>query len=127
MRLNLVVVIGVRGGKGSRVSGIGSLLLAVPDDATGELFYAGRVETRFTTHQLQAMEGKLREKEVEEASISDVPDADRDGVWWVAPELVGEVALAGRTRDGKVRHAVWRGWRDDKDPGEVRWTDELQR
>ena len=101
--------------------------MAVRDEKTGELAYAGRVGTGFSASQLQAMEGKLREKEVEEASISDVPDADRDGVWWVAPELVGEVALAGRTRDGKVRHAVWRGWRDDKDPGEVRWTDELRR
>ncbi|MBP3949056.1 ATP-dependent DNA ligase [Corynebacterium sp. Marseille-P3884] len=122
-----VVVVGVREGKGSRAGGIGSLLVAVRDEKTGELAYAGRVGTGFSASQLQAMEGKLREKEVEEASISDVPDADRDGVWWVAPELVGEVALAGRTRDGKVRHAVWRGWRDDKDPGEVRWTDELQR
>ena len=121
-----VIVVGVREGKGSRAGGIGSLLLAVPDDKTGELVYAGRVGTGFSSKQLQEMEGKLGEKEVAEASISDVPDDDRDGVWWVAPDLVGEVALAGRTRDGKVRHAVWRGWRDDKDPGEVRWTDELR-
>lgn len=122
-----VVVVGVREGKGSRAGGIGSLLLAVPDETTGELTYAGRVGTGFSAKQLEAMEGRLRKGVREEASISDVPKADRDGVWWVAPELVGEVALAGRTHDGKVRHAVWRGWRDDKEPGDVRWVDELRR
>lgn len=121
-----VVVVGVREGKGSRSGGIGSLLLAVPDEATGQLTYAGRVGTGFGAKQLQAMEKRLREKEVGEPSISDVPREDRKGVWWVAPELVGEVALAGRTRDGKVRHAVWRGWRDDKDPAQVLWTEELR-
>lgn len=121
-----VVVVGVREGKGSRAGGIGSLLLAVPDEETGELSYAGRVGTGFNSKQLKNMEEKLREGEVEEAQISNVPQEDRDGVWWVTPEFVGEVALAGRTRDGKVRHAVWRGWRDDKEPGDVRWTDELR-
>lgn len=122
-----VVVVGVREGKGSRAGGIGSLLLAVPDEETGVLTYAGRVGTGFNAKQLKDMEEKLREGEVEEASISDVPKEDRDGVWWVTPDFVGEVTLAGRTRDAKVRHAVWRGWRDDKEPGEVRWTDELRR
>lgn len=122
-----VVVVGVREGKGSRAGGIGSLLLAVPDEETGELSYAGRVGTGFSAKQLREMEEKLREGEVAEASISNVPKEDRDGVWWVTPDFVGEVALAGRTRGGKVRHAVWRGWRDDKEPGDIRWTDELRR
>ena len=36
------------------------------------------------------------------------------------PELVGEVAFAGWTADGRMRHPSWRGLRDDLDPEEVR-------
>ncbi|MDO5513545.1 non-homologous end-joining DNA ligase, partial [Corynebacterium sp.] len=115
-----VVVIGARHGKGGRAGGIGSLLLAVPDDQ-GVLRYAGRVGTGFTAAQLSDIEKLLRRLERKTPPVDDVPAADEKDAWWVTPRHVGEVALAGRTREGRVRQAVWRGWRADKDPGEVRW------
>lgn len=36
------------------------------------------------------------------------------------PQLVGEVGFAKLTADGKYRHPIWHGWRDDKLP-EVHW------
>ena len=54
----------------------------------------------------------------------DVPAADASDARWVTPHLVGEVDYADWTSapegDGKLRHAVWRGWRPDKSPEDVR-------
>ena len=38
---------------------------------------------------------------------------------WVEPELVGEVAYAHWTAEGRLRHPSWRGLRDDIDPDDV--------
>jgi bifunctional non-homologous end joining protein LigD len=38
---------------------------------------------------------------------------------WVRPELVGEVAFAHWTADGRMRHPTWRGLRPDKSPADV--------
>lgn len=115
-----VVIIGVREGKGAREGTIGSLLVAVPSD-DGELRYAGRVGTGFTDSQLAEIEKILRRIERKTPPIDDVPKEDSSDAWWVSPKLVGEVALAGRTRHGRVRQASWRGFRQDKDVANVRW------
>ena len=41
------------------------------------------------------------------------------GVRWVEPKLVAEVELRGWTADGLLRHASFKGLRDDKEPTEV--------
>ena len=38
---------------------------------------------------------------------------------WVEPDLVGEVAYAVWTADGRLRHPSWRGVRDDLEPDDV--------
>ena len=38
---------------------------------------------------------------------------------WVEPTMVGEVAYALWTADGRLRHPSWRGIRDDIDPDDV--------
>ena len=49
-----------------------------------------------------------------------LPSAARfRGVRWVEPKLVAEVELRGWTSDGLLRHASYKGLRDDKDPTEV--------
>ena len=110
-----VVVVGVRTGK----RGIASLLVAVPDEA-GELRYAGRVGTGFSNAQLAEIGRTLRRVERKTPPI-DIPASDAKDAWWVTPKFVAEVQLAGATTDNKVRQASWRGWREDKDPGQVRW------
>ena len=115
-----VLVIGVREGKGSRVGAVGSLLVAVPDDA-GQLRYAGRVGTGFSDSELAKIQERLVKLKRKTPPVDDVPEEDQRDAWWVTPKLVGEVSLAGRTRQNKVRQASWRGWRSDKDPSEVRW------
>ena len=115
-----VVVIGWRRGKGERSGTIGSLLLGVPD-ADGELHYAGRVGTGFTERDLEQIAKRLRSRSRKTPPAEDVPAADRRDAEWVRADLVGEVQHTERTQDGRLRHPVWRGWRPDKDAGDVRW------
>ena len=110
-----VVVIGARRGKRC----IASLLVAVPDEA-GQLRYAGRVGTGFSAAQLDEIGARLRRAERRTPPV-EVPAEDAKDAWWVTPKHVAEVALTGATGGRKVRHASWRGWRDDKTPSDVRW------
>ncbi|MCT2153720.1 ATP-dependent DNA ligase [Corynebacterium sanguinis] len=110
-----VVVVGVRTGKRA----VSSLLVAVPN-ADGELTYAGRVGTGFSAAQLRDIEKKLRAAERKTPPI-EVPDSDAKDAWWVTPKFVAEVQVAGKTGGGSLRQASWRGWREDKEPADVRW------
>ncbi len=114
-----VVVIGWREGHGSRAHTFGSLLLAVPVDGT--LRYAGRAGTGFDDEQLDELHTRLSRLRRKTPAATDVPGEDRRDATWVSPKLVGEVRHSGRTRDGRLRHPVWRGLREDKVPDEVRW------
>ena len=110
-----VVVVGWRPGKRR----IASLLLAVPD-ADGALRYAGRVGSGFSDRQLTEIEKRLAPLEREDSPASEVPSLDARDARWVEPRHVGEVEHAQWTADGRLRHARWRGWREDKKPGDVR-------
>ncbi|MDN5920019.1 MAG: DNA ligase, partial [Pseudonocardia sp.] len=50
----------------------------------------------------------------------DVPRADANGAHWSEPLVVVEVAHLGWTAAGRLRQPVFRGVRDDVEPGEVR-------
>ncbi len=119
-RAQEAVVAGWRPGNGVRADTIGSLLLAVPDD-DGRLRYAGRVGTGFTDRDLTAVRVRLDALEVDGPEIEGVPAPDARSARWVRPELVGEVEYSETTSDGRLRHPVWRGWRFDKSPADVRW------
>lgn len=115
-----VVVVGARKGRSGGSDDIASLLVAIPDQE-GRLRYAGRVGSGFSGAQSAEIVGTLRRLERKTPPVDDVPATDRSDAWWVTPKLVGEATVAGRTREGRLRHAVWRGWRPDKSADEVRW------
>lgn len=117
LRTQEVVVVGWRRSARGR-SGIASLLLAVPDD--GELTYVGRAGSGFTDADLTEAAGLLRPL-VRDTPPVGVPGPESRDAEWVEPVLVGEVTYAERTAAGRLRHAVWRGWRPDKDAAAVRW------
>ncbi|GAA2235200.1 ATP-dependent DNA ligase [Herbiconiux moechotypicola] len=124
-----VVIVGWRPGQGTRSSRVGSLLMGVPDarvpDARGRLVYAGRVGSGFTERQLDEITARLAPLELTSGTarplppVDDVPALDARDARWVEPLLVAEVEFAEWTSSGRIRHAVWRGWRPDKSPSEV--------
>ncbi|WP_394262498.1 ATP-dependent DNA ligase [Trueperella sp.] len=119
-----IVVVGVRSEDGTSEGRLKSLLVAIPDDK-GELRYAGRVGSGFSQKQIAQIHATLKRIERKTPPVSDVPEADQADAWWVTPKLVAETSIAGRTRDRRLRHAVWRGWREDKNPDDVRWESPL--
>jgi bifunctional non-homologous end joining protein LigD len=115
-----VVIGGWRQGEGGRSSGIGALMLGVPEE--GGLQFAGRVGTGFTEKQLGKLKNILKPLETDESPFNTgLPTQDAKGVTFVRPELVGEVRYSERTGDGRLRQPSWRGLRPDKTPDEVRW------
>ncbi|HEY0259056.1 MAG TPA: ATP-dependent DNA ligase [Lacisediminihabitans sp.] len=117
-RTQEVVVGGWRPGNGRRDSGVGSLLLGIPD---GDGFrYVGRVGTGFSDRQLEELNRVLPPLASRKATLSGVPASDARDARWVTPDLVGEVEFAEWTSTGRLRQPSWRGWRPDKGPDEVR-------
>ncbi|PRB73541.1 non-homologous end-joining DNA ligase, partial [Microbacterium sp. MYb32] len=120
-RMQEVVIVGIRPGKGDRESTLGSLLLAVPDSRRGGggLRYVGRVGTGFTDRILHDLLERLGPLRVPSAPLDGVPGPDASDALWVRPEIVGEVEFANWTPDGVLRHARWRGLRPDKTAEEI--------
>nr|WP_201470235.1 non-homologous end-joining DNA ligase [Microbacterium hydrocarbonoxydans] len=117
-RMQEVVIVGIRPGKGDREGTFGSLLLAVPESGR-DLRYVGRVGTGFTDRMLRDLLARLAPLRVDSAPLDGVPALDASDALWVSPELVGEVEFANWTPDGVLRHSRWRGLRPDKSPDEV--------
>jgi bifunctional non-homologous end joining protein LigD len=119
VRMQEVVVSGWQPGGGRREGGIGSLLLGVHDDQ-GRLVYAGHVGTGFTERMLDDLLALLRPLERKTSPLaSEVPRAQARDAHWVSPQVVGEVRFSEWTRDGRMRHPVWRGLRPDKSVEDV--------
>ncbi|WP_265522102.1 ATP-dependent DNA ligase [Oerskovia flava] len=118
-----VVVVGWRPGHGDRAHLVGSLLLAVPDD--GGLRYVGRVGSGFTDAERRDLATTLARSARATSPATGVPAADASDARWVTADRVAEVVHADWTGpgpgggEGKLRHAVWRGWRPDKAPQDV--------
>lgn len=105
------VVGGYTDPKGGR-SGLGSLLLGYYDDED-RFRYAGNVGSGFSDDTLQLLHGRLLRLRRRKPSFDDPPSANH--VHWVEPRLAVEVAFSQWTNSGRIRHAVFRGLREDKD------------
>jgi bifunctional non-homologous end joining protein LigD len=97
--------------KGAR-TGVGSLLLGV-HDAKGALRYAGNVGTGFSEQTLRELRARLELVRAERSPFTADSGAPRNA-HWVEPELVCEVSFGEWTREGRVRHSVFQGLREDK-------------
>ena len=81
------------------------------------LTYVGTLERGFSAAPglLKRLEGLKAE-----ANPFAAGEPPRTHVRWVRPELVARAEFREWTASGKIRHASFRGLRDDKDPREVR-------
>jgi bifunctional non-homologous end joining protein LigD len=91
------------------------------------LRFAGKIGTGFNTTLLRVLHARLQKLVRLTAPFADLPEK-RAGQWtqnitpaimrrctWVEPELVCEAKFTEWTRDGKLRHPVFVGMREDKE------------
>ena len=97
----------------------GALLLGVYDEKTGALTYTGHTGTGFNQAELERLWKLLKPREVAKSPFSS-PLKTNESAHWVRPDLVAQVRFTEWTADGKLRHPVYLGLRDDKRPKEVR-------
>jgi bifunctional non-homologous end joining protein LigD len=91
----------------------GALLLGVYDN--DRLQYVGHTGTGFADKEL-ARVGKLLRKLERSSSPFVRPPKPNERPHWVEPRLVAEIKFTEWTADGKLRHPVYLGLRDDIDP-----------
>jgi len=124
------VVGGWTPGEGSRSSSAGALLLGVHDISREEaqetgrpqrLLYAGKVGTGFSEQLLAELGPRLKPRlktmEIDRSPFA--AGALPRGSRFVRPELVAQVDFTEWTSGGIVRHPSFKGFRPDKEPGEV--------
>ncbi|MGN6549094.1 MAG: DNA ligase D [Pararhizobium sp.] len=97
---------------------IGSLVLGYYEK--GELVHAGRVGTGYSGEVAKDLYQRLEALKRKTSPFAKRLSADAArGVRFAEPELVAEVEFRGWTADRNLRHASFRGLRDDKDPSEI--------
>ncbi|HTN62174.1 MAG TPA: DNA ligase D [Devosia sp.] len=97
---------------------IGSLVLGVYDD--GKLEHVGRVGTGFTGAVAEDLFRRLDRLRIAESPFAAKLTAEESRMArFVRPELVAEVEFRAWTADGHLRHASFRGLREDKAASEI--------
>ncbi|MGO7589932.1 non-homologous end-joining DNA ligase [Rhizobium leguminosarum] len=94
-------------------AGIGRLLLAARKGK--KLVYVGGVGTGFNERNAYELRQKL------DGLITSTPAAavDRKGAIFVKPKLIAEIEYRAWTEDGKLRHASYKGLREEQDSAAV--------
>lgn len=98
----------------SAFGGIGRLLLAARRG--NALVYVGSVGTGFTAKSATELRRRLMSILIEKPTVAGVA---KKGIRWVEPTIAAEVAFRAWTNDGKLRHASFKGVRDDADVGDI--------
>ncbi len=95
---------------------IGALLLGYYDQ--DRFIYVGHTGGGFTGEGLVEMYRKLQPLEQSDSPFAETPKTN-ERPHWVKPRIVVEVKFSQWTSDGKLRHPIYLGTRDDKQAKEV--------
>ncbi len=97
----------------------GALLLGVrEDEAPHGLRYVGHTGTGFSQAELARVSALLKAREIAASPFSERIKTN-EPAHWVRPDLVAQVRFTEWTTDGKLRHPVYLGLRDDKPARDV--------
>jgi bifunctional non-homologous end joining protein LigD len=96
----------------------GALALGVYE-SSHHLVYAGHVGTGFDERELARLMTLLKPLETKTCPFADPPKTN-ERPHWVRPRLVAQVKFTEWTNDGRLRHPVYLGLRDDKKPKDIR-------
>ena len=94
----------------------GALLLGVYNG--GDLVYTGHTGTGFNGKELARVWKLLKPLESATSPFTPKPKTN-EHPHWVRPELVAQIKFTEWTADGKLRHPVYLGLRDDKKAADV--------
>jgi bifunctional non-homologous end joining protein LigD len=103
----------------------GALLLGVYESegqGPPRLLYAGHTGTGFNEKELARVMKLLKPLEIPTSPFTPRPKTN-ERAHWARPELVAQIKFTEWTADGKLRHPVYLGLRDDKKPTDVRRED----
>jgi bifunctional non-homologous end joining protein LigD len=95
----------------------GALLLGVYETADC-LKYVGHTGTGFNERELARLMKLLKSRDTSESPFCDTIKTN-EPAHWVKPELVAQIKFTEWTADAKLRHPVYLGLRDDKQPMDV--------
>src|SRR5438477_2525432 len=117
--------------RGSR-SHFGAILVGYYDSPrqSSQLIFASKVGTGFDTNSLKDLYAKFQKVRSDTCPFANVPTrsgtsghslsrAEMRRCTWLEPKLVSQIRFTEWTDDGGLRHPVFLGLRDDKDPREV--------
>jgi bifunctional non-homologous end joining protein LigD len=108
------IILGYTEPSGSREY-FGALLLGAHKN--GKLQYVGRVGTGFPRDILASLYRQFQPLKRKQPPVQDLPRTQR--ATFLSPKLVAQISYTEWTKDGRLRHPVFLGLRDDKDSKEV--------
>ena len=98
---------------------VGALVVGYYD--RNRLKYAGRVGTGFTNRRATELYRLLKPLRIDELPVeAPLTGLQRKGVAWVRPTLVAQIEYRAWTADELLRHAAFKGLREDKPARDVR-------
>jgi bifunctional non-homologous end joining protein LigD len=109
-------------GRGRRTGQIGALLMGYHEEDDGGrqvLRYAGRVGTGFDEPELERLGAELGRRERRSSPFGKHGEQPPREARFVKPDLVAEIEFSHWTRQGIMRHPVYKGLRTDKAPPAV--------
>ncbi len=83
----------------------------------GRLTYVGSVGTGFSERNAWPLREQLDKLVSKKPPVT--YDGKRKSVVWVRPKLLAEIEYRGWTGDGKLRHASFKGLRDQSDQATI--------
>ncbi|PDS72384.1 non-homologous end-joining DNA ligase [Rhizobium phaseoli] len=99
----------------SAFGNIGALLLAARK--AGQLVYVGSVGTGFKADEAMKLRAMMVKRKVSAPAVRYT--GRRKNLIWIKPKLVAEIEYRAWTHDGKLRHASFKGLREEQDEAAV--------